>query len=113
MLQYQCTSNRELPTVEFYLDRLFAAEQPGHADVMAFRDFIRALTVPPAVTYGVVDTSPPRTLFIWPSFLTMEAVLSDVFAKGDAVAVVSGAWAHSQARSQHGASGPGCGRCRV
>jgi hypothetical protein len=39
MLQYQGTSNRELSGVEFYLDRFFAAEQPGNVDILEFRAF--------------------------------------------------------------------------
>ena len=46
VLQYQSTGNRELSAVEFYLDRTFAAEQPGDVDIMEFRAFLRALTVP-------------------------------------------------------------------
>ena len=78
VLQYQGTGNRELSSVEFYLDRFFAAEQPGDVDILEFRAFIRALTVPPVGTEGVADTAPPRTLFIWPEVLTVEAVVADV-----------------------------------
>lgn len=78
VLQYQSTGNRELSGVEFYLDRLFAAEQPGNVDIMEFRAFLRALTVPPEATEGVAATAPPRTLFIWPGVLTVEAVLTGV-----------------------------------
>lgn len=78
VLQFQSTSNRQLAGVEFYLDRFFATEQPGEPDVLDFRAFIRALTVPPAGTEGVVDTAPPRTLFIWPEVVTVETVVTDV-----------------------------------
>jgi len=78
VLQYQSTGNRELSGVEFYLDRIFAAEQPGDVDIMEFRAFLRALTVPPEATEGVAATAPPRTLFIWPGVLTVEAVLTGV-----------------------------------
>ena len=78
LLQYQSTGNRELSSVEFYLDRTFAAEQPGDVDIMDFRAFLRALTVPPEATEGVAATAPPRTLFIWPGVLTIEAVLTGV-----------------------------------
>ena len=53
-------------------------EQPGEPDIMEFRSFIRALTVPPSGTEGVVDTAPPRTLFIWPEVITVETVVTDV-----------------------------------
>jgi hypothetical protein len=78
ILQFQSTGNRQLSGVEFYLDRFFAAEQPGEPDIMEFRSFIRALTVPPEGTEGVVDTAPPRTLFVWPEVLTVETVVTDV-----------------------------------
>ncbi len=78
VLQFQSTSNRQLAGVEFYVDRFFATEQPGEPDVLDFRAFIRSLTVPPAGTEGVVDTAPPRTLFIWPEVVTIETVITDV-----------------------------------
>jgi hypothetical protein len=78
VLQFQSTSNRQLAGVEFYVDRFFATEQPGEPDVLDFRAFIRSLTVPPAGTEGVVDTAPPRTLFIWPEVVTVETVVTDV-----------------------------------
>lgn len=78
VLQYQSTGNRSIGGVEFYLDRFFATEQPGAPDIMAFRSFVRALTVPPAGTEGVLDTVPPRTLFIWPEVITVETVVTDV-----------------------------------
>lgn len=78
VLQFQGTGNRQLSSVEFYLDKVFAAEQPGDADVMEFRRFLRALTVPPEGTEGVPATAPPRVLFIWPGVLSIEAVLTDV-----------------------------------
>lgn len=78
VLQYQGTGNRQIPNVEFYVDRVFAAEQPGHPDILAFRAFLRSLTVPPAGTEGVVATAPPRTLLVWPGVLTLEAVVTDL-----------------------------------
>jgi len=78
VLQFQSTGNRQLSGVEFYLDRFFASEQPGNPEIMEFRAFIRSLTVPPEGTEGVVDTAPPRTLFIWPEVVTVETVVTDV-----------------------------------
>lgn len=78
VLQFQGTSNRQLTGVEFYLDRTFAAEQPGDPDMLEFRAFLRSLTVPPAGTEGVAATAPPRTLFIWPGVITIETVLADL-----------------------------------
>jgi len=78
VLQFQSTGNRQLPSVEFYLDKFFAAEQPGNPDILAFRGFLRALTVPPGGTEGVPATAPPRALFIWPGVLTIETVLTEL-----------------------------------
>lgn len=78
LLQFQSTGNRQLSGVEFYLDRFFATEQVANPDILAFRGFLRALTVPPKGTEGVPATAPPRTLFIWPNVLTMETVLTDL-----------------------------------
>ena len=78
VLQFQSTGNRQLSSVEFYLDRFFASEQPGDVNILAFRSFLRALTVPPAGTEDVAGTAPPRVLVIWPSVLTVEAVVTDV-----------------------------------
>jgi len=77
-LQFKNTSNRQLSGVEFYLDRLFATEQPGDVNIRDFLAFLRALTVPPAGTEGVPATAPPRVLFIWPSVLTVECVVASV-----------------------------------
>ena len=78
LLQYQSTSNRQLSSVEFYLDRLFAAAQPGHPDIAEFRNFLCALTVPPAAAQSVTAAAPPRVLVVWPSVLTMVGVVTDV-----------------------------------
>ena len=78
VLQYQSTSNRQLAGVEFYLDKLFAAAQPGDPDILDFRDFLHALTVPPRATETVLATAPPRLLFLWPRVLTIETVVTDL-----------------------------------
>jgi hypothetical protein len=78
VLQYQGTGNRQLSSVEFYLDKLFAAEQPGDTDILEFRRFLSALTVPPRGTEGVPATAPPRVLVVWPNVLTVETVLTDL-----------------------------------
>jgi hypothetical protein len=78
LLQFQSTGNRQLAGVEFYLDRFFAKEQSDSADVLDFRGFLRALTVPPRGAQGVPATAPPRTLFVWPSVLSIETVLTDL-----------------------------------
>ncbi len=78
LLQFQSTGNRQLAGVEFYLDRFFSSEQVAAPDILEFRGFLRALTVPPKGTEGVPATAPPRTLFIWPNVLTIETVLTDL-----------------------------------
>jgi len=78
LLQFQSTGNRQLSNVEFYLDRFFAAEQPGSPEILEFRAFLRALTVPPAGVEGVPASAPPRALFIWPNVVTVECVISSV-----------------------------------
>ena len=87
LLQYQSTSNRQISGVEFYLDRYFAAEQPGDVDIMDFRAFLRALTVPPNNAQGVLQAAPPRVLIIWPEVLTVEAVLTSVIFQYSQLAV--------------------------
>lgn len=77
VLQFQNANNRQL-AMEFYLDRFFAAAQPGDVKILAFRAFLRALTVPPAATEGVVATAPPRVIVIWPNVITLEAVVVSV-----------------------------------
>ena len=78
VLQFQSTANRQLSGVEFYLDRYFAAEQPGDVNILEFRAFLRALTVPPEGTEDVAATAPPRVLFIWPEVVTVECVVASV-----------------------------------
>ena len=78
VLQLQSTGNRTVPSVEFYLDRFFAEEQPGNPDILDFRAFILSLTVPPGGTEGVADTAPPRTLVIWPDVVVLETVVTEV-----------------------------------
>ena len=78
LLQFQSTGNRQLSGVEFYLDRFFAREQSDDADILDFRGFLRALTVPPKGAEGVPATAPPRTLFVWPSVMSIETVLTDL-----------------------------------
>jgi hypothetical protein len=73
VLQYQSTGNRRVSGLEFYLDRFFAARQPGNPDILRFRSFLRALTVPSSDMLA-----PTRALIIWPGVLTVETVLTDL-----------------------------------
>jgi Contractile injection system tube protein len=77
-LQYQSTGNWQVPSVEFYLDAYASAGVPTDAGIMRFRAFLRSLTVPPAATEGVVATTPPRVLFVWPNVLTIETAITDL-----------------------------------
>jgi len=77
-LQFQSTGNRQLSGVEFYLDRFFASEQPGAPEILEFRRFLMALTVPPEALESVVSAAPPRVLVVWPRVLTIECVLGSV-----------------------------------
>jgi len=78
LLQFQSTGNRQLSGVEFYLARLFAKKESEDADILDFRAFLRALTVPPKGAEGVPATAPPRTLFVWPGVLSIETLLTDL-----------------------------------
>ncbi len=74
-LQFQSTGNRQLANIEFYLDRFFAAENPSAPDILQFREFLGALTV---ATGSDGLSAPPRTLLVWPGFVTVEGVLTEV-----------------------------------
>jgi hypothetical protein len=47
-------------------------------NILEFRAFLRALTVPPEGTEDVAATAPPRVLFIWPEVVTVECVVASV-----------------------------------
>ncbi len=78
ILQFQSTGNRQFAGVEFYVSRFYAMEQPSDVDILTFRAFLRALTVPSEESEGVSTTAPARVLFLWPNVLTMECVVSSV-----------------------------------
>ncbi len=78
VLQYQSTGNRQLAGVEFYVDRFVARREDERAEIVDFRNFLRALTVPPKAPPGVPSLAPPRTLVVWPEVLTIETVLTDL-----------------------------------
>jgi hypothetical protein len=80
-LQYVSTGNRQIPSIELYMDRYLAAEAPLDLDILEFRRFLLALTVPPAVDAGAPPAAPPRVLFVWPRFLTLECVVDSVALK--------------------------------
>jgi len=78
VMQFGSTGNRQLDSVELYLDRLLAAEEPQAPDVLSFRSFLLALTVPASPTPGAPPAAPPRVLFVWPLLLTLECVVESV-----------------------------------
>ena len=76
-LQYQGTGNRQVPGIEFYFDKYFAAAAPGDPDIDDFRNFFRAITVPVTPVVGT-PTAPPRVLVLWPRVLTIETVIVEL-----------------------------------
>ena len=72
--------NRQIDVTD-YVDaaaRFFAAAGESSVELLDFRAFLRALTVPPEGTEGVPATAPPRVLFIWPEVVTVECVVASV-----------------------------------
>ena len=50
-LQYVSTGNRTLPAVDFYLDKIMSLDRGvTNFDIMDFRNFMHALTLPPGVS---------------------------------------------------------------
>ena len=76
-LQYVSTSNTTLP-MEFYLDKFFSAQVTGEEDpdVLDFKRFLQALTVPPGGAEDVVGGAPARALLIWPGVISLTCVLT-------------------------------------
>ncbi len=81
VLQYESTGNRALGGVEFYVDRFFARAVESDPDVLAFAEFMRALTRPPEGSVDVASTAPPRVLIVWPNVLTIETVVTELELK--------------------------------
>jgi hypothetical protein len=79
ILQYSSTSNFKLPGLQFrfeqVLDRAYSLSN--------FVGFMHSFTASPLGTSGVVSTRPPRILFVWPHFITMEAVVLSIKEKYD------------------------------
>lgn len=78
VLQYKSTSNRQLPSVEFYLDRFAARAAGDQDDLLDFRRFLLAFTVPTRNAAGVASAAPPRMQFIWPGVLGMTCVVTGI-----------------------------------
>jgi hypothetical protein len=74
-LQYESTSNRQVPSLEFVLDQRFSPSEGGAAHILRFRSFLLTLTQP---TDSEIPSAPPRVLVVWPDVLTLEGVLSEV-----------------------------------
>jgi hypothetical protein len=75
MLQYDSTSNRVIPGLEFVLDKRIGKQSDSDPDLTAFTDFLRAVARPAQVD---LPSAPPTVLFVWPKVLSMECVLSEV-----------------------------------
>lgn len=79
VLQFTATGNTTLP-VAFYLDKLFARavsidEDP---DILDFKRFLQALTVPVGPADDVAGGGPPRALFLWPGLASMTCVVTSL-----------------------------------
>ena len=77
VLQFINTANTTLP-VEFYLDKFFARKVSSDPDILDFKKFLQALTVPTAGAEDVVGGAPPRALFIWPALVSLTCVLTSL-----------------------------------
>ena len=73
VLQYQSTANRKISGLEFHMNKILASERGASADILAFREFMRDLTVPAGE-----GLAPPRVLVVWPKVLTVESVVTSV-----------------------------------
>jgi len=81
ILQFVSTGNATLP-IEFYLDKFFAGQiHPEDPDILDFKRFLQALTVPSAGAEDVVGGGPPRALFIWPGLVSLTCVLTSLELK--------------------------------
>jgi len=72
-LHYQGTGNRQVSSLEFYVDKFFASEGHGDPDILAFRNFLRAFTRP-----AETELEPPHALIVWPGVLTLEGVVTEL-----------------------------------
>jgi len=78
VLQFVSTGNATLP-VEFYMNRFFAGQiQAEDADILDFKRFLQAFTVPSSGAEDVVGGGPPRALFIWPGLVSLTCVLTSL-----------------------------------
>lgn len=78
ILQFVSTGNATLP-VEFYLDKIFAGQiHPDDPDILDFKRFLQALTVPVGGAEDIVGGGPPRALFIWPGLVSLTCVLTSL-----------------------------------
>lgn len=81
VLQFVSTGNATLP-IEFYLDKFFAGSvHPDDPDILDFKRFLQALTVPSAGAEDVAGGGPPRALFIWPGIVSLTCVLTSLELK--------------------------------
>lgn len=73
VLQFGSSANRQLPSIELAFDRIqMGADAPT---IDTARSFLDALVRPTSATAA---SAPPHVLFVWPGFLTVEAVVATV-----------------------------------
>jgi hypothetical protein len=79
VLQFSSTGNTTLP-VEFYLDKFFAraASAEEDPDILSFKRFLQALTVPVGGAEDIAHGGPPRALFVWPGLLALTCVVTSL-----------------------------------
>ncbi|WP_428263675.1 peptidoglycan-binding protein [Haliangium sp.] len=79
VLQFQSTGNTSLP-VEFYVDKFFArtVSVEQDPDILDFKRFLQALTVPSGGAQDIAAGGPPRALFVWPGLVSVTCVVTSL-----------------------------------
>jgi hypothetical protein len=79
VLQFSSTGNVSLP-VELYLDKFFArgVSAEDDPDILDFKRFLQALTVPAGGASDVASGGPPRALLVWPGLVSLTCVVTSL-----------------------------------
>lgn len=81
-LQYSSTGSHSLPAVTFLVDAHLIAREtrrnPTADEILDFKRFLQALTVPPMQAMDIAGGSPPRVLFIWPQVVNLICVVQQL-----------------------------------
>jgi hypothetical protein len=79
ILQFSSTGNVTLP-VELYLNKYFAraVSAEDDPDILAFKRFLQALTVPAGGASDVASGGPPRALLVWPGLVSLTCVVTSL-----------------------------------